>query len=71
MVLGRGFRGVKEEVSGEGFRRGFWRRYLGSIQWEVSGGDFKWRFQEISGDSFSFSESLQVEVLGDGFMRTF
>ena len=55
------------KVSGGGFRR----RFLGSIQWEVSGGDFKWRFQEISGDSFSFSESLQVEVLGDGFMRTF
>ena len=36
------------KVSGGGFRR----RFLGIIQREVSGGDFKWRFQEISGDSF-------------------
>ena len=41
--LRRRFQG---KVSGGGFRR----RFLGSIQWEVSGGDFKWRFQDISGD---------------------
>ena len=57
------------KVSGGGFRR----RFLGSIQWEFLGetlsGGFK-RFQGIvSGEDFS--ESLQVEFLGDGFMRRF
>ena len=36
------------KVSGGGFRR----RFLGSIQLEVSGGDFKSMFQKISEDSF-------------------
>ena len=36
------------KVSGGGFRR----RFLGSIEWEVSGGDFKWRSQDTSEDSF-------------------
>ena len=47
-VSGGSRRRFQGKVSGGGFRR----RFLGSIQWEVSRGDFKLRFQEISGDSF-------------------
>ena len=73
MVSGRGFRGIKEEVSGKVSGGDFRRRFLGSIQWEFLGetlsGGFK-RFQGIVSWE-DFSESLQVEFLGDGFMRRF
>ena len=63
---GGGFRGkFQEEVLGGGLWGVFSGRFLG----ETLSGGFK-RFQGIvSGEDFS--ESFQVEFLGDGFMRRF
>ena len=49
MVSGRGFRGIKEEVSGKFSGGDFRRRFLGSIQWEFLGETLSGGFKIFQG----------------------